>query len=148
MPYLKTDSSGPIEIYYEDQGDPVVLIGGLTAVAEYWGLQIPALAERYRVIAPDNRGSGRTLVLDDDGVRSTELFAADLLALIDGLGLERVHLIGQSMGGMIVQTFALAHPDRLRFLVIASVGPGGSDQVTAGDAFADLEESARGGGAN
>ena len=60
----------------------------------------------------------------------------------DALGIESAHVVGVSMGGMIVQTFALAHPDRLRFLVIASVGPGGSHQVTAGDAFADLEESA------
>lgn len=96
------------------------------------------------MIAPDNRGSGRALVPDDDGVRSSELFAADLLALIDGLGLERVHLVGQSMGGTIAQNFALAHPDRLRSLVIASCGPVGAREVAATDVWDDLEETAGG----
>ncbi|MEJ2089980.1 MAG: alpha/beta fold hydrolase [Gammaproteobacteria bacterium] len=130
MPYVKTDA---IEIYYEEEGsgDPVVLIGGLTSTVETWGMQRPALAERYRVVLPDNRGSGRTRVPNDDGARSMEGFADDVLALVDGLELDRIHLVGASMGGMIVQAFALAHPERLRSLVLACTLFGGPQAVRA-----------------
>lgn len=130
MPYVNTES---IDIYYEEEGggDPVVLIGGLTSTVETWGLQRRALAERYRVILPDNRGSGRTRVRDDDGTRSIQGFADDVLVLVDGLGLDRIHLVGASMGGMIVQAFALAHPERLRSLVLACTLFGGPQAVAA-----------------
>jgi pimeloyl-ACP methyl ester carboxylesterase len=130
---LQATNHGPIDIYYEMEGagDPVVLIGGLTSTVETWGMQRPALAERYQVILPDNRGSGRTRVANDDGERSMEVFADDVLALLDGLGLDRVHLIGASMGGIIVQAFALAHPERLRSLVLACTTFGGPDAVAA-----------------
>ena len=133
MPYLDTTSAGPIQIYYEEEGrgDPVVLVGGLTSTVETWGLQRTALASHFRVILPDNRGSGRTRVPDDDGTRSVDGFAADVLALLDGLELDRVHLVGASMGGVIVQAFALAHPDRLRSLVLACTTFGGPQSVPA-----------------
>ena len=120
MPTLHVQNKGSIEIYYEARGEgpPVILIGGLTSTAAVWGLQIPALASRYQVITPDNRGSGRTRLTSDDGVRTPARFAGDVLALIDGLELDRVHLAGASMGGMIVQEFARHHADRLRSLTI------------------------------
>ena len=101
MPTLHVQNKGSIEIYYEARGEgpPVILIGGLTSTAAVWGLQIPALASRYQVITPDNRGSGRTRLTSDDGVRTPARFAGDVLALIDGLELDRVHLAGASMGG-------------------------------------------------
>ncbi len=121
MPTIRTEGRGAIEIYYEEQGrgEPVVLIGGGSSTAEVWGYQVPALAARNRVITPDNRGSGRTRVEDDDGVRTPARFAGDVLALLDALALERAHLVGASMGGMIAQEFALRHPDRTASLVIA-----------------------------
>lgn len=128
MPHLITESAGKIEIYYEEQGegDPVVLIGGVSSTAEVWEHQTRALAAQHRVLCPDNRGSGRTRVPEDDGVRTMERFAGDVLALLDGLELERVHLVGASMGGMIVQQFAVEHPGRLRSLVVACSHPGGA----------------------
>jgi pimeloyl-ACP methyl ester carboxylesterase len=133
MPLLRAENQGPIEIYYEEAGagTPVVLIGGLTSTVEVWGRQVPALATRHRVVTPDNRGSGRTRVAGDDGVRAPERFAGDVLALLDRLGLERVHLFGASMGGVIVQAFALRWPERLRSLVIACSTPGGPNAVAA-----------------
>ena len=135
MPYVTTPS---IEIYYEEQGDgePVVLIGGLTSTVETWGLQRSALAARYRVVLPDNRGSGRTRVPDDDGSRTIPEFAEDVRVLLDGLGLERVHLVGASMGGLIVQAFALRHPERLKSLVLACTTFGGPQAVAADPAVA------------
>jgi pimeloyl-ACP methyl ester carboxylesterase len=133
MPYLRAQNAGPIEIWYEEagEGSPVVLIGGLTSTAPVWGRQVPALAARHRVVTPENRGSGRTRVAADDGVRTPERFAGDVLALLDGLGLGRVHLVGASMGGAIVQAFALRWPERLRSLVVACSTPGGPHAVSA-----------------
>ncbi len=120
MPTLHVQNEGSIEIYYETQGEgpPLILIGGLTSTAAVWAPQVAALSGRYRVITPDNRGSGRTRLAPDDGVRTPARLAGDILALIDGLELDRVHLAGASMGGMIVQEFARHHVDRLKSLTI------------------------------
>ena len=126
MPYLSSEHAGGIEIYYESSGsgEPVVLIGGLTSTLEAWGLQVPALAPRYRVLRPDNRGSGRTRLHADDGVRSFDRFAGDILALVDGLGIDRFHLVGASLGGLMAQAFAVHYGDRLATLSILCSTPG------------------------
>lgn len=131
MPRLQGNHARPIEIHWEKsgQGEPVVLVGGLTSTVETWGRQTPALSAHYCVITFDNRGSGRTRAPIDDGVRTPRRMAGDLLALLDGLALERVHLVGASMGGMIVQEFALAHPNRLRSLTICCSTFGGAHAV-------------------
>ena len=108
-----------------------MLVGGLTSTIEVWGMQRSALAERFRLILPDNRGSGRTRVPRDTGARSMKGFADDVRVLLDGLDLDRVHLVGASMGGMIAQTFALAYPDRVRSLVLACTSFGGPQAVAA-----------------
>jgi 3-oxoadipate enol-lactonase len=134
VPSVRVESSGPLEIHVHDEGrgEAVVLLGGLTSTVETFGLQIPALVRAgYRVIAPDNRGSGRTKAAADDGVRTPERFAADVRALLDALDLPAVHLVGASMGGMIAQAFALAHPERLRSLVLACTTCGGPHAVAA-----------------
>ncbi|MBW2270589.1 MAG: alpha/beta hydrolase [Deltaproteobacteria bacterium] len=141
MPYLKAENRGAIEIYYEEQGsgEPVILIGGLTSTIEIWGLTAPVLAERYRVITPDNRGSGRTRLPDDDGVRSFERFADDIRALVDGLDLGRVHLVGASLGGLMVQAFATAHADALGTLSILCSTAGEEHGIPVDrEALADL----------
>lgn len=150
MPTLRAENDGAIEIHYEEWGpgagaaETVVLVGGLTSTVETWGQQVPALSPSYRVIAFDNRGSGRTRVVADDGVRSPARLAGDVLALLDGLGLERIHLVGASMGGMIVQELALTHPERLRSLVIACSTCGGPHAFRASDAV--MQKMLRGAG--
>jgi pimeloyl-ACP methyl ester carboxylesterase len=121
MPYLDEARASGSRIWYESQGagEAVVLIGGLSSTVETWGRVADLLAERYRVIRPDNRGSGRTRLDPDDGDRSMAAFADDVRRLLDGLGLERVHLVGASMGGMIVQQFATTWPERLLSLTVA-----------------------------
>ena len=147
MPLLQANNSGPIEIYWQKcgQGDPVVLVGGLTSTLEVWGRQTPALSSRYCVLSFDNRGSGRTRIPTDDGVRTPRRFAGDLRALLDGLSLSPVHLVGASMGGMIVQEFALEHPSHLRSLTICCSNFGGKNAVYAGPEIARalLEGSAK-----
>ena len=153
MPYLKAENAGPIEFWYEETGagEPVVLIGGLTSTLEIWGLQLPALAERYRVITPDNRGSGRTRIPGDDGVRTAERFAGDIRALLDGLQIERVHLVGASLGGVMVQAFAALHGDRLGTLSILCSTPGEAhgvpvDPTALADLVSGSEQIAQAGG--
>ena len=95
-------------------GDPVVLVMGLGGDHLAWGLQIPAFAARYRVIAFDNRGVGQTDAPDIP--YTTAMMADDTVGLLDALGIERAHVCGVSMGGMIAQEIALRHPARVRTL--------------------------------
>jgi pimeloyl-ACP methyl ester carboxylesterase len=135
MPYADDSRSAAVQTWYESQGagEPVVLIGGLSSTIETWGRLADRLAERYRVIRPDNRGSGRTRVEPDDGDRSMHAFAGDVRRLLDALALDRVHLVGASMGGMIVQQFAVTWPERLLSLTIACSHCGGAAAVAASE---------------
>ena len=121
-------SINDIDLYYEEHGDPsaepLLLIMGFTMNAASWALQIPALAERYRVIAFDNRGVGphdasRT------GRTAFRRWPPMPRRLLDHLGIESAHIVGASMGGMIAQEFAIRYPARVRGLVLACTTPGG-----------------------
>ncbi|MBI5284397.1 MAG: alpha/beta fold hydrolase [Chloroflexi bacterium] len=118
---------GDIEMYYEEHGDagtePLLLIMGFMMNAAAWAPQIAALAERYHVIAFDNRGAGRTT--QPEGAYSIPQMAADTAGLLDQLGIESTHVMGASMGGMIAQEFAIRDPARVRSLVLACTTPGG-----------------------
>ena len=107
---------GEIEMYYLDvgAGDPVVLIMGFGGDHTAWALQMGALSTRHRVIAFDNRGVGRSDAPDQP--YTIRMMAADTLGLMDALGIAGAHVVGVSMGGMIAQELALAHPDRVRSL--------------------------------
>jgi len=126
MPHVQANG---INIYYESQGEgePLFLIAGLGATHHLWELQVPSFARWYRVVTFDNRGAG------DSGKPpepySIGLFADDTAALMDALGIERAHVYGQSMGGIIAQEFALRHPQRLRGLVLGCTTFGGPNSV-------------------
>ena len=107
---------GDLSMFYIEagQGDPLVLIMGLGGDHLAWGFQLPAFSERYRVIGFDNRGAGQTDAPDHP--YTTRMMAEDTVGLMDALGIERAHVLGVSMGGMIAQEIALAHPDRVRSL--------------------------------
>lgn len=115
MPVVRV---GDIELYYEESGagDPLVLIMGLSGDHLAWGFQVPALAERYRVIVFDNRGVGRSGQPDVEYTMA--MMAEDTRGLLNALGIERAHVIAASMGGMIAQELALRHPERVRSLQI------------------------------
>src|SRR5881275_2118764 len=95
-------------------GDPLVLVMGFGGDHLAWGLQIPAFAAKYRVIAFDNRGVGQSDA--PDVPYSTAMMADDTVGLMDALGIDRAHVCGVSMGGMIAQEIALRHPARVRTL--------------------------------
>ncbi|MCX4749992.1 alpha/beta hydrolase [Kitasatospora sp. NBC_01287] len=111
-----------LRTYYEvaGEGDPVVLLHGGGTTADSWYGQLPALAERYRVYAPERRGHGRTH--DLPGPVSSELLAEDLAALLTELGTGPVHLVGWSAGGTVALRLALRRPELVRKLVLISSG--------------------------
>ncbi len=99
----------------------MVLIHGLTATHRYWAQNLDVLAERRRVVALDLPGFGRSHKPDVD--YSIDYFVAELLALLDELGIARAALVGNSMGGHIAMATALAAPERVERLVL--VDPAG-----------------------
>ena len=119
MPTIRANG---IDVHYivAGRGAPVVLLAGLGGDHLSWGLQVPAFRARHRTIAIDNRGCGRSSSPDDP--YTTRLMAADTMGVLDHLGVERAHLVGVSLGGMIAQEIALAHPARVLSLQLHSTG--------------------------
>ena len=83
-----------------------------------WANVAPAFASHWRVYAPDFRGHGHS---DWPGNYSVELMRADILGFLDALALDRVDLIGHSLGGMVACLFAAEHPERLGQLILEDV---------------------------
>lgn len=103
-------------------GDPLVLLHGFPQHWWGWRKVIPALAEQYRVVVPDLRGAGWTEAARNG--YTEEQLVADVVALLDKLGLERVHLVGLDIGGILGFRVCLAHPDRVRrFVCIGAPHP-------------------------
>jgi 3-oxoadipate enol-lactonase len=107
-----------LELYYEERGSgrPMLLVPGIPALASDWAPLAERLSGARRVIALDNRGSGRSSVTP--APYSTAQLAADAVALLDHLGIERADVFGMSLGGMIAQELALTRPERVDRLVL------------------------------
>jgi 3-oxoadipate enol-lactonase len=119
MPYVR--SSDGCRIHYEVTGPrsapPVLMIQGLGMDKHGWIMQRLAFSWKYRVIAFDNRGAGRS----DKPLGDYDLYqmAQDAAAVLDDLGIERAHVVGASMGGAIAQVLTVMVPDRVRSLTLA-----------------------------
>jgi len=135
---MRTVSANGIDIYYEQHGagEPLLLIMGWGGNAASWHPQLPGLAERFRVTAFDNRGVGRTSAPHEP--YTTNQMAGDALGLMDGLGIDRAHVFGISMGGMIAQELALAHPERVGALILGCTTPGGKEAAGADRLRSDI----------
>ncbi|RJP64078.1 MAG: alpha/beta hydrolase [Candidatus Abyssobacteria bacterium SURF_17] len=129
-----------VNLYYEihGSGEPIVLFMGLGGNIAIWDIElINALAERFKVIIFDNRGTGRSDMPDEE--YSIELFADDSAALLDALGIESAYILGASMGGMTAQEFALKYPRKCRKLILCCTLAGGENSVPpTGEALAIL----------
>ncbi len=103
-------------LYYERDGDgPALLLSGGALDVRMWEYQIEALSQDYSFIRCDLRGYGRSSLPSDQRDRHCD----DLRVLVDGLGLERVCIGGQSLGGTVALDFALAHPDVVAGVILA-----------------------------
>jgi 3-oxoadipate enol-lactonase len=127
-----------IKIYWDElgQGAPVLLIMGLGYTSVMWHRTRPALMQRYRTIAFDNRGVGLSDV--PPGPYSIATMASDAAAVLDAAGIARAHVFGVSMGGMIAQEFALQYPARTRSLILGCTAAGGPSAVRAESKVADV----------
>jgi len=123
----------------EGTGPPLVLVGGKTSdIDGAWWRYIPALAERLKVIALDNRGAGASG--KPDTPYTTQLMAEDALAVLRDARETSAHWFGLSMGGMILQQLALYYPDAVRSLILGATHCGGEHPPTGGAGAAPAVE--------
>lgn len=117
MPLAKLNG---IHISYqvEGEGEPLVMIMGFTASRIGWLPQRRFFRKYYRVITFDNRGAGKSD--KPPGPYSTRMMADDTVELMGVLGIEKAHIVGLSMGGMIAQELAINYPRRVMKLVLAA----------------------------
>ncbi|KOG31439.1 alpha/beta fold hydrolase [Streptomyces resistomycificus] len=120
MPQLALDAA---TLTYDDEGPreseaiPLVFLHGWTADRHRWDHQMAHFAPRRRVIRLDLRGHGESR---GSGARTIDDLATDVLTLLDHLKVDRFVPVGHSMGGMIAQTIALAHPERVERMVLVN----------------------------
>jgi pimeloyl-ACP methyl ester carboxylesterase len=118
--YAKVDG---LEMYYEthgaDDGRPLVLLhGGALTVDLSFAAVLPALADGRRVVAPELQGHGHTA--DTERAMTVANLAADVVDLLDELGIEQADFLGFSLGGMTALEVAVRHPERVGRLVLAA----------------------------
>jgi 3-oxoadipate enol-lactonase len=117
--------NGSVAIAYDvrGQGPPLVLLQGLGVGRWGWEPIVDRLARQFRVITIDNRGIGASDA--PAGSYSTRVMASDVVAVLDDAGVASAAVAGTSLGGMVAQELALAHPDRVDRLVLVATIPGG-----------------------
>jgi 3-oxoadipate enol-lactonase len=126
--------AGGTELHYlrAGSGEPMLLIQGMSATHMTWGRPFLALLEQsFECIVFDNRGMG--LSGPARMPFTTADLAGDTVALLDALEIERAHVVGISMGGMIAQELALAHPGRILSLTLGATYCGGPEGTLMGD---------------
>ena len=138
MPFVTIDGE---PLYYVDQGTgPAVLLAGSYLWDHaMWAPQIAALSSHYRVIALDLWGHGESGALPQ-GTASLSDLARQALALLDHLGIERVALVGLSVGGMWGARLALSHPQRISALVLMDTYLGAEPEATRQYYFSLLKQ--------
>ena len=105
------------------EGPPVLLIHGFPDTHEVWRKQVPALVQAgYSVIVPDTRGCGETAMPSRVADYHLDQLTADMVGLLDALNIERVYLIGHDWGALQAWHLAIHHPERVKRLVVLSVG--------------------------
>lgn len=147
--HLEIDTGDGLRLHIDRSGTgpPLVLLHGFTGSTETWAPLRASLDEQFTTLAVDLPGHGRSGVPTDEARFALSRFADDLGRILDTLGVERVALLGYSMGGRAALRFALLHPGRVAALVLESTSPGIADPVERAErvasdrALADMIES-------
>ena len=126
MPYMK---SGGIELYYEVHGEgiPIIFAHGRGGGHLVWWQQVPVFAKDFKVVTFDQRGYGLSKDIPSGPGRAA--FADDLLNLMDHLEIPAAYLVGQSMGGWTILSFAVQHPERTLGLLLSDTSAGISEEA-------------------
>jgi pimeloyl-ACP methyl ester carboxylesterase len=125
MPMPIIDRDG-VEIHYESHGagPPILLSHGYAATRRMWDGEVAALGRDHRVILWDMRGHGDSGDPADPAAYSQALSVGDMAAVLDACGVARAVIGGLSLGGVVSLAFHLAHPSRVRALMLFDTGPG------------------------
>ena len=118
---MQTDLGNGVSLKYEIHGSgyPLILVTGFGATLDLWSHEfIQPMAKLFQVITLDNRGIGGSIA--PPGKVTMPLYASDVIALMDLLGIEKAHLLGISMGGMIAQQVAVSYPNRVSKLILGA----------------------------
>jgi 3-oxoadipate enol-lactonase len=110
-----------IDYVVEGQGEPLVMIMGLGGARSSWRFQTGVFKKSFRIVTFDNRGVGKSD--KPAGPYTIKEMADDTLGLMDHLGIQKAHVLGVSMGGMIAQELAIDHPERVDKLVLGCTFP-------------------------
>ncbi len=127
---MPTIDRAGVSIHYESHGPgdnaapPILLSHGYGATARMWDGQVAAFAGRWRLILWDMRGHRQSGDPRDPSAYSQALSVADMAAVLDACGVERAIIGGLSLGGVMSLAFHLAHPERVRALMLFDTGPG------------------------
>ncbi|HEV2364840.1 MAG TPA: alpha/beta fold hydrolase [Caulobacteraceae bacterium] len=124
-----------VEIYYEvhGEGPAILLTHGYSATSQMWAGQVGPLSKAYKLITWDMRGHGRSAYPNQPEAYSEAASVADMAALLDAAGADKAVVGGLSLGGYFSLAFHLAHPQRVRALLIIDTGPGyKNDEARAG----------------
>jgi len=124
MPHLTTDDG--VKLHYEEAGSgaPVVFVHEFAGDYRSWEPQVRFLSRRYRCIAFNARGWPPSDVPPDLASYSQARACDDIRCVLDGLKIDRAHIVGLSMGGLATLHFGLTYPDRARSLLVAGAGYG------------------------
>jgi pimeloyl-ACP methyl ester carboxylesterase len=120
--------AGETELHYvrAGNGEPMLLVQGMSATHMTWGRPfLSPLEESFDCIVFDNRGMGLSGRAEIPFTIAD--LAGDTIGLLDALEIERAHVVGISMGGMVAQELALAHPERIRSLTLGATYCGGPE---------------------
>ena len=119
-------ADGRLDLYarvYEAEGPPLLLMHGLTRNSADFEALAGHLAGKYRLIVPDQRGRGRSDYDPEPQNYTPAVYVEDMFALIGGLGLDQLGLIGTSMGGLMAMMMAAMQPERFDSLILNDIGP-------------------------
>lgn len=117
MPTVSVSDGCRVTYDVSGQGEALLLIPGLGGAASFWNDIVPLFADRYRVIAFDHRGTGRSD--RPEGAYSISRIAGDAIEILNAENIGAAHIVGHSTGGMVAQYIALDAPERVKTLIVS-----------------------------